>query len=57
MHYPKCRIENPGRRKFCHAFEAKLFLTCPKRQLENIPSDKFCGGCSHKSRTQPEVST
>ena len=47
MHCPKCQIENPGNRKFCHECGAKLVLTCPKCQFENIPSDKFCGDCGH----------
>ena len=52
MHCPKCQIENPGNRKFCHECGAKLVLTCTKCQFENIPSDKFCGDCGH-DLTQP----
>ena len=48
MKCPKCQIENPDNKKFCHVCGAKLILICPQCSGEILPSDKFCGECGHK---------
>ncbi|MCG7852390.1 MAG: zinc-ribbon domain-containing protein, partial [Methanosarcinaceae archaeon] len=45
MKCPKCQVENPETKKFCHECGAKLTKVCPKCGSEVLPADRFCGEC------------
>src|SRR3989339_1140544 len=53
MQCPKCQIENPEGKKFCHECGSDLILACPKCSSEILSSDKFCGICCYDLRAAP----
>ncbi len=58
MKCPKCKFENPDKRKFCRECGAKLGYPCLECGFENLPEDKFCGGCGHsltQTRAAPSI--
>jgi class 3 adenylate cyclase len=57
MKCPKCRHENPERKKFCRKCGAKLTLACTQCNAEIFPGDKFCGECGHDISLPPKPIT
>ena len=57
MKCPECKIENPGKSKFCTECGARLIQICPNCGSECLPGTKFCGECGQRSeeRVEPET--
>ena len=57
MKCPKCQIENPEAKKFCHKWSTKLSLLCLQCDSEYLSGDEFCGKCGHQieERAAPRI--